>query len=84
MSDPTPGLRLTKPAGAVVQTQADKYKYIIIAPDSRTSAFTGWSVPSAEEPPSADMLHTQVRFRAKAHHSGVYCECVRAWEGGFR
>lgn len=41
---------------------ASKYKFIIVAPDSRTADFTGWSVPTADEPPSADMLHAQVRM----------------------
>lgn len=42
------------------QTQAEQFGFIIVAPDSRTADFSGWSVPSADEPPSQDMLHTQV------------------------
>lgn len=41
------------------QDQAEQFKFIVVAPDSRTADFSGWSVPSAEEPPSQDMLHTQ-------------------------
>ncbi len=40
---------------------AEMYKFIIVAPDSRTAALSGWSVPLSSEPPSPDVLHTQAR-----------------------
>ena len=40
---------------------AEQYKFIIVAPDSRTAALSGWSVPLSSEPPSPDVLHTQAR-----------------------
>ena len=59
--------------GGVRQDHAEKYKFIIVAPDSRTSDFSGWSVPSAEEPPSPDMLHTQVcACRARSEHGWAH------------
>lgn len=49
---------------------AEKYRYIMIAPDSQTAAMTGWRVPLANQPPTPDVLHAQVR-------------CASAFKGSF-
>ena len=48
--------------GGLLQQQAEQYKFIIVAPDSRSDNSNGWSVASAKMPPTPDMLHTQVEF----------------------
>ena len=54
------------------QDMAEQYKFIIVAPDSRTAALSGWSVPLSSEPPSPDVLHTQARRSVAAvRHGGI-------------
>ena len=42
------------------QSDAESYKFIIVAPDSWSAGPSGWGVPLASAYPTFDMLHIQV------------------------
>lgn len=39
---------------------AEKYQFIMIAPDSRSASLSGWRVQLAKDAPTPDVLHAQV------------------------
>ena len=43
-----------------MQSDAERYKFIIVAPDSWSAGPSGWQVPLASSYPTYDMLHIQV------------------------
>ena len=44
------------------QSDAERYKFIIVAPDSWSAGASGWQVPLASGYPTYDMLHIQARL----------------------
>lgn len=41
------------------QQMAEKYKYIVVAPDSRTASLAGWIISTAKQLPTPDILHAK-------------------------
>ena len=50
-------------APPILQSDAESYKFIIVAPDSWSAGPSGWQVPLASGYPTFDMLHIQVPSR---------------------